>query len=335
MKPFVLVAMMLLGVTSLLKSQDINHPAQIIQIMEKSDVTYVLNVLGERIEEVDRSDNLNLNTHYRTKEKEGWVLTAYKIGEKGEKYLQDAEQLFKMNKVAEAREMYLKVLEEEPSFYKIMTYIGQTYDLEGNKSEAIDWYKKAIKNNDIDYMAYWFLADAYMSTGKKKKAVPMITKAMILNRNNPRIAKSFETIYKANKLKVPNWTFTPQMRIDSTSSKEVVIHFDEDWLGYALVKALWKYEPNYRESKGVKEGELSTTEEIEALLGFSSVLGDKKKLKKQPAILALAKAMDKDLVLAYIYYEIYLPQYPHLVYNLTPEFIGSIEEYVINVRGTK
>jgi hypothetical protein len=60
---------------------------------------------------------------------------------------------------------------------------------------------------------------------------------------------------------------------------------------------------------------------------------DKKEIKKMPELNALQMAMDKDLINAYIFYEIILPQYPRVASNLEPAFIEEIKEYVIQVRG--
>jgi tetratricopeptide (TPR) repeat protein len=204
--------------------------------------------------------------------------------------------------------------------------------MEGDFIEAKKWYRKAIQKNHLDFMARWFLADAMLDAKDPKGALQEITVAHILNRNNPRILNSFNTIYAANKLKTPTWTFNPQYSIDSIGPKKVKVDFDGDWLGYALVKTVWRYEPGYAESMGGTRTEISTNQEREALLNLM-LPKDKKEIKKMPELNALQMAMDKDLINAYIFYEIILPQYPRVASNLEPAFIEEIKEYVIQVRG--
>lgn len=333
MKNAILIIIQLLLSASII-GQKLHSPKEILQILEKSTISYELDVLKEEIPPKDRSKDLNYNNYYR-KVDDGKISTEeYELNEEGEKYLKEAEANFRDKKVRIARENYLRILEGNPEYYKVMTYVGQTHGIERDWKKAIKWYEKAIDNNYIDYMAHWFLADAYRSQNKNEKALKEITIAKILNRNNPRINKSFDAIYKLNKLKIPDWEFNPQMKLSSESEKKVKVQFGEDWLGYALAKALWKYEPNYKESMGAKEGVLSTTEDLEALICLISPM-EKKKIKKTPEFNAIKKSLDTKMIHEYIFYEIILPEHPIVGYHLSEEQINNIAEYVIKVRGGK
>lgn len=314
--------------------QEIYTPVEIFEIMEKSIISYELNILEKEIPPKDRSGNLNYNHYYRVID-EGVISTYdYEIDSNAISYLTQAEEYFLTNRISLARDMYLEVLRVDSSYFQVMTYIGQTYGIEGDFENAIEWYNKAISLNYIDYMAHWFLADAYIKQGNIDKAVDEITIAMILNRNNPRIKKSFNDIYELKKFKKADWSFNPQMEIDSIGINKVSISMDINWLGYAVVKALWKYEPGYKESKGVSEGSFSTIEEKE---GFVSLMTsfDKKKLKKHPEFRALKLALDKNMIDEFILYEIVLPDYPFVAYQFSEELIISIKNYVKEIRGNQ
>ncbi len=334
MKKITLFFVLVFTCQSTVFTQEIHSPAEVLKILEKSEVSYVLNPLEQELKPIDRSGNLNTNHVFRKEEKETIVSYRYEINEEAQNYSLKAEDYFKKGKTGLAREMYLKVLEEEPEYFKVMTYIGQTYGIEKDFDKAIKWYKKSIKLNFIDYMAHWFLADAYIKEGKLEDAVKEITIAMILNRNNPRIKKSLEVIYELKKLETPEWVFLPQVKLDSIGPNEVNVSYGGDWLGYALVKALWKHEPGYRQSMGVGKEGLSTLEEREALGGLI-VLFDKKMLKKNSMYQALRNAIDNKMVNEFIFYEIILPEYPMVAYQLTEAFIGEIGEYVVKIRGKK
>ncbi|BDD01388.1 hypothetical protein [Persicobacter psychrovividus] len=328
-----LLILVILGVGYLnVIGQEIHSPADIFKIMEKSTVTYELNALEKEILPKDRTDNLNHNQYYRVND--GGQISTYKyeIDSNVQTYLTKAEVYFNEKKFSLAREMYLEALIEDSTYFEVMTYIGQTYGIEGDFDKAIEWYNKTIDLNYIDYMAHWFLADAYKTKGELDKAVDEITIAMILNRNNPRIEKSLKNIFELNKLKTKDWTFNPQIEIDSIEVNKVRISFDSDWLGYAMVKALWKYEPGYKKSMGVSEGSFSTIEEKECFVSLMTSF-NKKKLKKHSEFKALKLSLDKEMIDEYILYEIVLPEHPFVAYQLPVEFINRIKNYVIEVRG--
>ena len=334
MKKLGLTITLITLLTSLAIGQQIHTPAEIFKLMEKSPVSYELKELKQPVPVPDRSANLNFNDFYRVQSGNEIFTYRYSVNDTVSSYLKKAEDFFQSRQYSFARDMYMMALKLDSTYYQSITYIGQTYEIEGNLDEAITWYQKAIDKNYIDYMAHWFMADAYKVKGELKTAVDEITIAQILNRNNPRILRSLNEIYQLNKLKTKEWVFNPQMEIDSTGPHNVSIASSPDWLGYAMVKALWAYEPGYRESMGVKKNTYSTLEEKEcfALLinGFS-----KKKLRKHPEYKALNLALDKYMINEYIFYEIILPDNPFAAYQLSEEFINSIKDYVIQIRGSK
>jgi tetratricopeptide (TPR) repeat protein len=315
-------------------AQELHTPQQVLDIINKSSITYELNVLEKPIPPRDRSGNLNFNNVYREAKSDGqgFSVIPYELDSNVAVLVHAAEKEFARNQYAAAREKYQEALKADPSFFQIMTYIGQTYRLEGDLTKAMEWYEKTIEKNYIDYMAHWFLADLLFETGKLDRAVEEITIAKILNRNNPRIDLSYNQIYAKKKLKTDNWSFNPQVALDSTGAKQVRISFVQDWLGYALVKAAWRYEPGYKESMGETRSGLSMTEEKEGILGLLTMIEEKNK-KKYPEIQALQLAFDKKHVHEYILYEIMLPRYPQLAYSLPTPVIEEIKTYVLEVRG--
>ncbi len=330
-KVVLLLGLLALG-SSYLFGQEIHSPAEIFKIMEESQVTYELKELEQEVLPPDRTENLNTNNVYR-KFEDGQILTyTYDIDSEVEAYATKAENYFNEQKFSLAREMYLEALKIDSTYYPLMTYIGQTYGIERDLDKAMEWYHKTIELNYIDYMAHWFLADIYRMKGEPEKALDEITIAKILNRNNPRIEQSFQEIYKLNKLKPKDWAFTPQIKIDSVGVNDVSIAVKPDWMGYALVKAVWEYEPGYKQSMGVEEGSFSTIEEKECFIGLMTTF-NKKKVKKHPEFKALQLAFEKEMIDEYILYEIVLPEYPFVAYQLSNDFLMGIKNYVLAVRG--
>lgn len=333
MKKLILTIVISVIFINFLNAQDLNSPAEIFKIMEKSKVSYSINILEKEIVPSDRSDVVNLNDVYRKYTDNGMETIKYTLSEEGKKSLAKAEEYYSRDEPTNARKWYKKVLETDPEYYTVMTYIGETFDKEQDFKSSIRWYEKTINKNYIDYMAHWFLADALRNTDLKR-AVREITIAKILNRNNERINLSFNQIYELAKVNNNNWVFNPQIKIESSSENNVDLYYKDDWLGFAMVKAVWEYEPGYRESKGVKIGSYSTDEDKEALVALLSPM-KKKEIRKNPFAKSLKKCFDNGMLNEYIFYEIVLPEYPFVAYQLNEDFIESIADYVIDIRSAK
>lgn len=320
----------LLTIVSL--AQELHGPGEILKIMENSNVTYNLDVLSNPILCPDRSDNLNSNDVYRVTTDSSIMTYSYNIKPEALPFFEKAETHFTNRNLDSARIYYEKVLENDPSYFKVMTYLGQIQGTMRNLNQALEWYNKSIANNYIDYMAHWFIADIYKMQGEIDKAVNEITIASILNRNNPRIKASQLDIYKIAKIKNEDWCFVPQCEI-SKENNEVKIAFNEYWIGYAMAKALWKYEPGYKQSIGVKEDVYSSLEDKECLLNLmAGLLNAKKNFKKYPELTTLKSAIENDYLNEFIFYEIVLPDHPNVAYQLSKDFISRIKDYVLKIR---
>ena len=185
-------------------------------------------------------------------------------------------------------------------------------------------------------MAHWFLADNYVKTKEIKKAVDEIVIARIFNRNNPRIKKAYDRILSMAKRKTVDWYFNPQVKLDQITEEEVSITLKDTWTGYAIAKALWTYEPGYRESMGVAQGQYSLLEDKECLFALYATLDKKKKeVKNDPQLKILIDAAENKHLQEYILYELVLPEYPHVAYQLPEAEILSIKDYILKYRDPK
>lgn len=313
-------------------SQGLHSPAEIMKIMENSSVMYELDMLTNSIPCPDRSDLLNSNDVYRVTTDSTILTYDYNLKSEASPYFEKAETFFTQRNLDSTMYYYEKVLEIDPSYYKVMTYIGQIYGTIKNFDLSKIWYKKSIESNYIDYMAHWFLADIYKMQGEIDSAVNEVTIAMILNRNNPRIKIAQSDIYKLAKKKSDDWCFTPQVEI-AKENNSVKIKFNENWIGYGMAKALWLYEPGYKQSMGVEENLYSSLEDRECLLNLmAGLINAKTNIKKYPELTTLKRAIENDYLNEYIFYEILLPDRPFVAYQLSNDFISRIKDYVLNIR---
>lgn len=327
------IILAILFVFNCVYSQKIHSNFDILKIMEASKLKYEIKNLEKPIANTDYSGKLNQADCYRVVSDSGLMTYQYKMNEPASQKLQKAEMYFQAKDIDNALIWYKSTLEADSSLFIMMTYIGQMYEKKRDRVNAINWYKKAISKNYIDYMAHWFLADNYNSINDVKSAVDEIVIARILNRNNPRIRKSFDNIFLKAKRDTTDWYFNPQIKITSPSENTVSITMNDKWVGYAMARALWMYEPGYSESMGVKKGLYSTIEDRECLVSLLiGQLNAKTKIDGDPEFLILKQAVKNNFLEEYILYEIVLPKTPAVAYQLPEKTILGIKNYILEVR---
>jgi len=304
--------------------------------MSDSKLSYEIKILDSTINCKDYSDKLNYHDSYRVSTDSGLYTYKFSCNEKSKPLFEKAETFFQSNSLDSALLYYKYSLAADSSLYNVMTYIGQIYGNKGKYKDAIEWYKKAIRHNYIDYMAHWFLADAYLITKDLNGALDEIVIAQILNRNNQKIKKAFSNILDKNKRNTEDWCFNPQIVLNRISDNKISVSLKDNWTGYAMAKALWTYEPGYRESMGVASGQYSTLEDKECLISLLMGIENAKiEIKNDPQLQILKDAADNKYLDEYILYEIVLPKAPFVAYQLPEQTIQSIRKYIIDVRNTK
>jgi len=330
MKKILLPVCFFLAVTPLF-SQKIHKPAEIFKIMEDSKLSYGVDIQHEDKECEDFSNRLITKLHYRVKSDSLYVTKEIIPNEKAALLFQKAESFFETENHDSALVYYQLSLNADTTLYRAMTYIGQIYDNKHDKQNAIKWYKKAIEHNYIDYMPHWFLADAYFSVNDIKNAVDEIVIAQILNRNNPRIKESLKRILEKDNRTTEDWCFNPQFSVKKVSDTKIKVSSNKIWFGFAMAKAVWEFEPGYKESKGMTNGQHSLHEEKECMATLLPIL-DKYKDELPPELKILGDVIMNKYVDFYILYEIILPKNPDIVYQLPEDQIIIMKNYILKYR---
>lgn len=281
---------------------------------------------------IDYSQFVLSNDLYRIEENGSYVIKRYELTDEAGSYFNDAENFFQKKDYANARKNYKKVLELCPTYYKVLVYMGDTYFHERDYVNARVWYTKAIESNYIDYLAHWACANANLYLNDFETALKEISIAKVLNRNNPRLTTKLLEIYKYNKLSYNDWYLEPKYSLsesyDVKEEKDVVnIAYQDYWLPYALVKAVWQYEPNYAESMN-NSNFMESKESIASI----ALTMDKKLVKKHIELKGLQKSLDEGFFAAYVIYEDMLPQNPSIALYLDESDIETIVNYLIKVR---
>lgn len=318
------------------RAQDLYYPAKILEIMDQSKLSYQVQLDPNfQVEPPELGDN-NGPDLYQEQTDAGPSIGRYGLDSSMAPVFQEAEAAFAGGRLEDARRLYQRILDSDPEFATLMTYIGQTYETEKNYPEAMKWFRKAIAVNFHDYMAHWFLADDLYRTKEYDEAATEITTAWVLNRNHKTIRERLEMIYKAAGLKYDGFDFIPNYRL--TKAKDLVeIRFTEDWMMYAFCKALWQFEPGYHKELGGGRSDFDIDEEKECLtnLLIANSRANKGKKSKNPAINALERAVEAKHTLAFIFVEIWLPQQPIIIYTQSKEGVMDMVNYVLEIRGRK
>lgn len=236
---------------------------------------------------------------------------------------------------------YQAALKLSPGNSQLITYIGQTYEEEYNHNEAKKWYKKAIKTNRLEYLAHWFLADIHYSEGDTKEAVYEITIAHILNRNNSSVIERLLAIYSNQGIEYLNWDFDPIYELSKNEDNSISLRYDpkhSEWVSYALCKAVWAYEPGYKDNMLLDTPNIpSLVEEVECFLNviiaFNEKYGNQK--SDDEAVNRLIKAFEKNYITEFVIYEKLLIEDPLIAYLIDKESIDMVVDYILKFRTKK
>ncbi|HEU4402424.1 MAG TPA: tetratricopeptide repeat protein [Candidatus Polarisedimenticolia bacterium] len=306
---------------SKVKRGELHSFDELMKVMEKSSLTYLLDIDDNLpAPAIDKPRVLSAN-QLLTESDGHLTLTEASISKEANEVLKTAEEAFENEKFDTALELYKKVQEIAPDYSHLLTLVGDVYYRQGEYGKARDCFRQAIDRNFADYDAHWFLADAAWKVDDKSEAMQELTIAHILNVNHETLKKGLLTRRDSIRRPWKAWDYAPRYTL-SRDGKQVKVTAQEDWLGYAVAKAIWIYEPGYAEKiagEERRENVISFLEEKEALLG---ALGTNKKLKQ------VERIIDDGYVDELIYYEIVARQAPEALVLLPRDTFMRLVHYV-------
>jgi hypothetical protein len=234
-----------------------------------------------------------------------------------------------------ARKLYQKAIRQMPQDAQLYALIGETYYEERNFDEAKKYFRQAIHLNSIDYRSHWLLGEIFLSENVCDSAIHYISLAHLRNRNLPRLMLRMKEVYSlCQKTYYNNWAFEPAYR-NYLEDTTVVIAADGIWLTYAMYKAVWEFEPGYLHIKANQQvSDYLYHQELEAVMGTYLTYNNLAPADQRAyaSLRAFELALDHELLEAYIFYEILLPQRPTLAQYLRPEFTELLLQYLFIVR---
>ena len=322
----------LLAIVSHTFSQELKNIREIFMIMDQSELSYLLDISKDKQYPTYERQRLYHNYYLKIDERGNRLFRVYEPDSAAEASLSKAEAYFGAQKTFEARQKYQEAYALDSSNFSTLTYIAQTYGIEKNWKMAETYYLKALEKNPVDYMNHWFIADVYRNTNRQDLCLQHLIFAHVYNRNHQAIEEELIKTLKLRKIKVPEWNFTPQIDLHQTDPETVSIVCSIEWLSYGIVKAVWNFEPDYRESYGVSEGEFTMFEELEGLAGLVDGTKSNKKFQKTPMMKSLQAAFDQSMIRGFIFYEILLPQYPKAAIQLSDAQLAEAANYFLQIR---
>ena len=322
-------------------AQKYHEPAEILKILSDSRLTYDIGMLqSPEIKTVEYPPQLNHGLFLKKMPNGTRVVTTYDSEfDSVETYkpnLMTAESAYANKEFSQARLSYIKALLAAPNSSQVMTFIGQSFEAEHAFDSAKVWYLRAIDANFYDYMAHWFLADIHWRQQSKDSAITEICLARIMNRNNPRLSASFVRIFKDAEINYSDWEFHPAINVEQLPTNHISVTFDEkhsEWLPYALCKALWKFEPDYRKSMLSRvKGLPAVIEETECVMNVIIGLENSKTSTDDKSLKAAKEALEGNMFSEFIVYDVILPGEPYYAFNLSREFMKNVAQYITKVR---
>ena len=249
-----------------------HSPAEILKIMNESKLTYELDLDYKASDSTLADTPVLSNQLVLIEDKDrSHTLETYSLSKDANDLLKAAEASFQNGKLQEARNLYFQLYKFDPKYHYALTLIGDTYYGEGKYDSAKSYFLNAIDRNFVDYNAWWFLADTYNKLEMLDSAVHCITVAHLLNVNHQNLRKALHHYLKEADKDWKEWALVPQYSLSGQGNR-YKISSTEEWLTYAMVKALWRYEPGYHAQmlgRPRKPSDLtSTLEEKEALLAY-------------------------------------------------------------------
>jgi tetratricopeptide (TPR) repeat protein len=250
-------------------------------------------------------------------------------------YISAAENALRQGRPAAARRAYLALLAAAPDDAQDMTLIGQTFAMEGDSAKAMACYRKAIRSNYYDFVAHELLAGWLWHRHQPDSAITEMTIAHILNRNNPAVMAEYHHLLQRAGRRYDAWEFRPIYKLEETADAKI-IKYDlsaSEWLGYALCKALWRFEPGYADSvlQEVK-APAEYIQEIEAVQALLYSRKAKDDIGPDRALQTLLRAAEKEMIQEYVLYEIMLRKDPAFVFYLPETQVAAMAHYIQRFR---
>lgn len=292
-------------------------PDQILRILEESDLLYEISVDNEIPAETPNPTLLPGLYVFENDKNERSLRQRFPTAETLPVLFQAGLAFANKDHKAALRH-YRRVLVLDPEYHPALTLLGNVLYSSGEYRSAKIHFERAIKKNFADYQAHWFLSSANRRLGDQKEALKNLTTAHILNVHHSSLRTSLQKNREALGKPWKQWGHSPRFRLEK-AGQIIRVAAHETWVGYAMAKALHRYEPGFSEQTP-RTTHLDLQEERDALIMLVS---------GESEYAARVRSIVKDGYLdEFVSYEIVAMRHPQAIALLTPKEIYRIAEYI-------
>jgi len=307
--------------SELKERHSLHEPAEIIKIMEESKLEYELGVDDSLTPMKIESPRVLSSETLLLEDGGNYSLTRYPLSADAKEVLSSGENAYQEKDYESALKAYNRLMEMEPKYWHALVLIGDVHYSKGEFDKAKAAFEKAIKHNFVDYQAHWFLGDTLWNLGDQQGAIRSLTTAHLLNVNHEVLRKRLVSYRAKAERPWKDWTYEPRYSL-KRDGDTIKVTFAEGWLGYAIVKAVWAFEPGYaHEMVGTdyEKNVITIPEEKEALV---AELGTNHEMKH------IEKIIDEGYANEFIYYELLARRAPETIVLLPREIFMRLVDYV-------
>jgi tetratricopeptide (TPR) repeat protein len=329
-----------LSMTATKSNYKYHTPAEIYEIMDKSDVRY-------KIEEVEDLKPFNLVQHST----ESYPISPYHriVYESADKYtiiidepkgriadiFNQAAQELQNDNFKAVRKLYEEALSIDSGYFKTWTNLGDTYYLLGDYETAEGMLKKSIAMNDIGYQEYFFLADVYDKMGRTGESIDAIAHAFMLNKNSLNLQKALHRLLADNGLGLREDRLEFPFQIRKTGVSECEIKFRNkdglNWMAMANCMACWEMEPAFHSRLQSGNRWLAKVNMYKECIFNQGIMVENKKKKGKELTKneeLLREALFGKYINAIVYWEILAGEIPMAILLLPRAERETIVEYI-------
>lgn len=263
------------------------------------------------------------------------------------KLLSDGEKLFDAEKFDEAAVKYKAAIAKDPESATAYLFYGDTFLMGADDAaSALAQYQKAIALDPTLPRPHFFASTAYLQLGRKADAREEIVRALTY-------APSYESIWKLLRQNPELWgnkrvtrhPFEPPqgyLGVKGPKGIDVFAGSNNAWLGYALCKAVWANEDQFKTGHHV--GQWSLQEEhacvLNQLMSVYNATGAKlekngKPITEKDVVAALPPleahlfdAANAHLLDGYILFEIIGRNCPIMLSTMNDDARRQVEGYI-------
>lgn len=304
---------------------NIHLPDELFKITGQSSLYYIITVLSDTGNVAEEEKPVLSNQLYIRKEGDKLSLYEYELSGKAGKIKKAADDLFEKEEYAASIKKYLELYNKDTTYYFALTLAGDCFYNLGDYENAIFYFDKAIAGNFIDYDAHWFKADALRRLGDMDGALREITIAHLLNVNYENLNLVFRRFRELAGRPWKEMDFEPRYELQK-SGDSIFVNVVPGSVGYAIAKAIWKYEPGYAEKMTGKPREddltLNSLEETEAAIAM---------LVENQMDDMFNRLVEDDMIHQFVSYEFISKKYPSTLLFLpggAPELFDRLIDYI-------